>query len=492
MANLTTITQGALYDRSALICSKSITKEYSTSFSLASSLLSPTFRDAIYSIYGFVRLADEVVDTFHSSQQATLLDEFEFDTRTAIERKISLNPILHSFQRTVVHYRIPWELIDAFLKSMRADLAKKQHSSQSFDEYVYGSAEVVGLMCLKVFVEGDEERYTQLLPAARALGSAFQQVNFLRDLANDYSVLGRSYFPGVDPKKLSAEQRAKIEGEITELFDKALTGIRQLPPGARLGVYVAYRYYRALFQKLSSLPTESLMATRVRINDLAKVGILCKSWLRYRVNVLATPMVWIACAALTSACLGGATLAKCETKVSEETTQGQPSSAEVTPTPGSSEKPAQSTTKVDELTPKKIIALRQLYYEASEDGDQADILFEQLESVPEDADPLLVAYRAMSNMIQSRDSYNPINKVSYFDDGKRLLERSIERDPTNPELRFLRYSVQDNAPFFLDYSSNKEEDAKIFTPLLNRPPQSDLERDLCDRIRSYLKEREDE
>ncbi len=275
-----------LYDRSTLECSRTITRNYSTSFSLASSLLARPMRQAIYAIYGFVRLADEIVDTFHDNEPERLLREFEEQAKDAITRGISLNPILHSFQLCVRKYSIEWELIDAFLLSMKADLGKKAHDQSSFDTYVYGSAEVVGLMCLRVFVNGDAATYQRLTPSARALGSAFQQVNFLRDLRDDYEGLGRSYFPQVTPSNIADQDRLKIEAAIEECFNHALTGIRELPPGARLGVYVAYRYYLSLFGKLRALPTEQLMKNRVRINDAMKLGILFRSWLRYQVNAL--------------------------------------------------------------------------------------------------------------------------------------------------------------------------------------------------------------
>jgi len=243
-------------------------------------------RQAIYAIYGFVRLADEIVDTFNDKEPEALLREFEEETKAAITRGISLNPILHSFQLCVRKYSIEWELIDAFLLSMKADLAKKSHDQNSFDTYVYGSAEVVGLMCLRVFVNGDTATYQKLTPSARALGSAFQQVNFLRDLRDDYEGLGRSYFPQVTPSNIAGQDRLAIESGIEECFRQALSGIRELPPGARLGVYVAYRYYLSLFGKLRALPTEALMKSRVRINDAVKLGILFRSWFRYQVNVL--------------------------------------------------------------------------------------------------------------------------------------------------------------------------------------------------------------
>ena len=240
-----------LFDEVSLICSKKVTSAYSTSFSTAVNMLSPTLRPAIYSIYGFVRFADEIVDSFHDWDNAYLLEKFEQDLNEAIEMQISLNPILNSFQQTVRKYNIDRGMIDAFLKSMRMDLLKTNYQTkEEYQEYIYGSADVVGLMCLKVFVNGDNEKYEELKDSAMRLGSAFQKVNFLRDLKDDYEVLNRSYFPKVDLRTLNNQAKKDIILEIEEDFKEAYKGIKELPIEAKFGVYTAYIYYKRLLSKL--------------------------------------------------------------------------------------------------------------------------------------------------------------------------------------------------------------------------------------------------
>ena len=246
-----------LFDQVSFDTSKLVTKKYSTSFSLAVKMLSPTIRSAIYNIYGFVRFADEIVDTFHDYKKEELLNDFEKEYYKSIENGISLNPILNSFQATVKRYNITDDLVSAFLKSMRADLSKTTYQTkEEYDEYIYGSADVVGLMCLKVFVDGDEEQYDELKEAAMRLGSAFQKVNFLRDLKDDFELLNRTYFPNVDLASLDAASKQLIIDEIENDFQYAFThGILKLPPEAKFGVYMAYRYYRRLLKKLSNVPS---------------------------------------------------------------------------------------------------------------------------------------------------------------------------------------------------------------------------------------------
>lgn len=275
-----------LFDKVSIASSKLTTRAYSTSFSLGIYCLDRRFRDPIYSIYGFVRFADEIVDTFHDFDKLTLLDEFTSEAYKAIERKISLNPILNSFQKVVHEYRIERELIDCFLQSMRTDLSQTEHSLSSYNEYILGSAEVVGLMCLRVFTEGDEALYQQLKPAAMKLGSAFQKVNFLRDLKNDYQSLGRVYFPGVDMAHFSENEKLQIEKEIEADFHAAYAGIRMLPDGARFGVYVAYMYYRDLFMKIKSLPSRTIMLERIRIPNYQKISLLFTSYFRHSLRLL--------------------------------------------------------------------------------------------------------------------------------------------------------------------------------------------------------------
>lgn len=277
-----------LFDQVSFDTSKLVTKKYSTSFSLAVKMLSPTIRSAIYNIYGFVRFADEIVDTFHDYKKEELLDDFEKEYYKALENGISLNPILNSFQATVKKYNITDDLVKSFLKSMRADLSKTAYETQEeYNEYIYGSADVVGLMCLKVFVDGDDEKYNELKNAAMRLGSAFQKVNFLRDLKDDFELLNRSYFPNVDLTSLDTESKHLIIQEIEDDFDFAFNhGILKLPVEAKFGVYMAYRYYRRLLKKLNSVPSSEIIETRVRISDPMKINLLARSYVKYKLNMI--------------------------------------------------------------------------------------------------------------------------------------------------------------------------------------------------------------
>ena len=277
-----------LFDEVSFDTSKLVTKKYSTSFSLAVKMLSTTIRSAIYNIYGFVRFADEIVDTFHDYKKEELLDDFENEYYKALENGISLNPILNSFQATVKRYNITDDLVKSFLKSMRADLSKTAYETQEeYNEYIYGSADVVGLMCLKVFVDGDDEKYNELKDAAMRLGSAFQKVNFLRDLKDDFELLNRSYFPNVDLTSLDTESKHLIIKEIEEDFDFAFNhGILKLPVEAKFGVYMAYRYYRRLLKKLNSVPSSEIIETRVRISDPMKINLLARSYVKYKLNMI--------------------------------------------------------------------------------------------------------------------------------------------------------------------------------------------------------------
>ncbi len=276
----------ALYDDVSLRCSKLVTRSYSTSFSLGIRLLSRELRDPVYAVYGFVRFADEIVDTFHEYDKCDLLQCFRQDTRRALNEKISLNPILHSFQEVVHRYNIEHGLIDAFLHSMEMDLAGRKYDQKRFEEYVFGSAEVVGLMCLRVFVDGDEAEYQRLKAPAMKLGAAFQKVNFLRDLKADYEHRGRSYFPKVDPKRFDHTSKQEIEADIDADFAEAVKGIRQLSRKARLGVYLAYMYYTRLFGKIRNTEPMVIMQKRVRIPNTRKYGLMFGSYLKYRMNLL--------------------------------------------------------------------------------------------------------------------------------------------------------------------------------------------------------------
>ncbi len=267
-------------------CSKETTERYSTSFSSAIKLLHQDLRSPIFNIYGFVRFADEIVDTFHEYNKAELLAEFKRDTYAAIERGISLNPILQSFQLTVNKFSISHELIEAFFVSMEMDLDKTSYNSQGYKQYIYGSAEVVGLMCLYIFCEGDQNRYNELKPGAQSLGAAFQKVNFLRDVKADYEQLSRTYFPGVDFNNFTPSMKLQIEEDIAIDFTAAYDAILNLPVKARFGVYVAYKYYLSLFKKIKKANPSNILEQRIRIPNYGKAFIVAKAGLRSQLNIL--------------------------------------------------------------------------------------------------------------------------------------------------------------------------------------------------------------
>lgn len=276
----------ALFNNTALECSKLVTERYSTSFTLGIKTLDRKFHLPIYAIYGFVRYADEIVDTFHDYDKKTLLDRFRHDTYQAIEEGISLNPVLHSFQMVVRQYSIDRPLIDAFLHSMEMDLYNQQYDADGYSEYIYGSAEVVGLMCLRVFCEGDCAEYDRLRESARKLGAAFQKVNFLRDLKSDFADRGRTYFPGVDFQAFGQKAKQQIEADIQHDFDDALKGILKLPAGARMGVYLAYTYYLTLFRKIKRLSATTISNQRIRVPNPQKIVLLAQTYLKYRLRVI--------------------------------------------------------------------------------------------------------------------------------------------------------------------------------------------------------------
>ncbi|MEM7379956.1 MAG: phytoene/squalene synthase family protein [Bacteroidota bacterium] len=276
-----------VFDKVSYNCSKLVTESYSTSFALATRMLDISIRRDIYNIYGFVRFADEIVDTFHDYDKALLFKNFEADLEDALEQRISLNPILNSFQDTYHKYQIPHELVEAFLKSMRMDLDKTEYRTvEEFKAYIYGSADVVGLMCLRVFVQGDDELYENLKDSAMALGSGFQKVNFLRDLKADFEDLNRSYFPNTNLKELDEASKASIVGEIEEDFRKGYEGIVKLPNEARFGVYTAYKYYYKLLQKLRRTPSAEIKNTRIRVPNYQKFGLLARSYVNYKLNLV--------------------------------------------------------------------------------------------------------------------------------------------------------------------------------------------------------------
>ena len=276
----------SLYHQVCRECASLVTRRYSTSFSLGIRVFDKPLRSPIYGIYGFVRFADEIVDTFHHKDKETLFRRFREDTYRALEEGISLNPILQAFQEVALKYDIGRDLIDPFLDSMEMDLEHNRYQPHLYKEYIYGSAEVVGLMCLKVFVDGDQAEYERLKGPARSLGSAFQKINFLRDIRSDYEERGRVYFPGVDYNAFDNDVKASIEADIKADFDEAYKGILQLPTSARLGVYLAYVYYTKLFQKIRNTPALTVTQERIRVKDSRKVYLLASSAVRHRFNLL--------------------------------------------------------------------------------------------------------------------------------------------------------------------------------------------------------------
>ncbi|WP_273277686.1 phytoene/squalene synthase family protein [Maribacter polysiphoniae] len=277
----------ALFDKVSYDCSKRVTQTYSTSFSLATKMLGASIRPDIYNIYGFVRFADEIVDSFHDYKTEELFNDFEQSLEYALEHRISMNPILNSFQHTYHKYQIPYHLVESFMKSMRMDLTKNTYySEKEYKDYIYGSADVVGLMCLMVFVKGDQEKYESLKDSAMSLGSAFQKVNFLRDLKADFEVLHRSYFPNTDLNQLDEDSKRRIINEIKDDFQRSYSGIQQLPREAKLGVYTAYKYYYRLLGKLEKTPSTLIRQARIRVPDYQKFGLLAESYVNFKLNLV--------------------------------------------------------------------------------------------------------------------------------------------------------------------------------------------------------------
>ncbi len=276
----------ALFDDVSAKCSKLTTRAYSTSFSLGIYFLNERLRKPIYGIYGFVRFADEIVDSFNEFDRKYLLEKFKADTYEAIEKKISLNPILNSFQEVVNTYKIDHDLIETFLRSMEMDLKKIEYSRENYDQYILGSAEVVGLMCLHVFTEGNKQQFEELKPYSMKLGAAFQKINFLRDLKADFETLGRSYFPNIELTSFNTKAKLEVEQEIENDFKEALIGIKKLPASSKGGVYLAYVYYISLFKKIKGVPAEKVMNKRIRVSNSEKFALMLNSMVQYKMNML--------------------------------------------------------------------------------------------------------------------------------------------------------------------------------------------------------------
>ncbi len=276
-----------LFDTVSYDCSKIVTKSYSTSFSMATKMLSSCIRQDIYNIYGFVRFADEIVDSFHDYNKTELFENFEIDLERALKDKISLNPILNAFQHTYHKNNIEKHMVDSFMKSMRLDLSKRKYlTEEEYKEYIYGSADVVGLMCLKVFVKGDENKYDNLKDTAMSLGSAFQKVNFLRDLKADHDDLERTYFPNTDLDNLDESSKLRVINDIEQDFEKGLKGIKLLPIEAKFGVFIAYRYYNQLLKKLKKTPALEIKNARIRVPNYKKIELLTRSYVKYQLNLI--------------------------------------------------------------------------------------------------------------------------------------------------------------------------------------------------------------
>ena len=276
----------ALFDDVSAKCSKLTTRAYSTSFSLGIYFLNERLRKPIYGIYGFVRFADEIVDSFNEFDRKYLLEKFKADTYEAIEKKISLNPILNSFQEVVNTYKIDHDLIETFLRSMEMDLKKIEYSRENYDQYILGSAEVVGLMCWHVFTEGNKQQFEELKPYSMKLGAAFQKINFLRDLKADFETLGRSYFPNIELTSFNTKAKLEVEQEIENDFKEALIGIKKLPASSKGGVYLAYVYYISLFKKIKGVPAEKVMNKRIRVSNSEKFALMLNSMVQYKMNML--------------------------------------------------------------------------------------------------------------------------------------------------------------------------------------------------------------
>jgi phytoene synthase len=276
----------SLFDTLSVKCSKITTHIYSTSFAIGIYFLKNRLQNPIYSIYGYVRFADEIVDSFHGYNRKYLLQKFKLETFEAIENRISLNPIVNSFQQVVHQYNISHGLIEIFLQSMEMDLGKMDYSKEKYEQYILGSAEVVGLMCLHVFTEGNLKMYEELKPFAMKLGAAFQKVNFLRDMKADYQILGRTYFPNVDMTKFTSHAKKQIEDEIEKDFTEALVGIKKLPASSKGGVYLAYVYYQSLFNKIKNLPAKRILTERIRISNGQKLALMVNSMFYYKMNMV--------------------------------------------------------------------------------------------------------------------------------------------------------------------------------------------------------------
>jgi phytoene synthase len=402
-----------LYKKVSLKCSKLCTNSYSTSFSMGINFLDKSIHDEIYAIYGFVRFADEIVDSFHDHNKKELLDEFQKDTWQAIKDQISLNPILESFQWVVNKYKIDHSLIQSFFDSMAMDLENIDYTKELYTKYILGSAEVVGLMCLRVFIYGSDVLYEKLKAPAMSLGAAFQKVNFLRDLQEDTTKLKRNYFPQLQNQTLNQEIKKDLIIEIKKDFNDAYAGIKELPPNSQLGVYVAYTYYKKLLEKIERSSPLEILQRRIRISNLKKIFLATKAWcgLKTKLVKLSTVLVLILLCTL----------------------------------------PIQA---------QNINNIRNLYRSC----DKSKLDYQNFSTAVNNTTTesrVLEAYKAVDRMLEAKFTLNPLNKIKFFIEGKNQLENLIKANPNNAEMRFIRISTQIELPFFLSYKDNIVED-KVF------------------------------
>lgn len=426
-----------LFDKVSLKCSKLTTKSYSTSFSLGIQFLNKEIHDEIYAIYGFVRYADEIVDSFHGFHKEELLKEFNNETWKAINRGISLNPILNSFQWVVNEYNIDHKLIESFLESMSMDLTEKIYDQKLYEKYILGSAEVVGLMCLKVFVNGSQERYEALKPAAMRLGAAFQKINFLRDLGKDSEELGRHYFPQLQNQKINQKIKDELVLEIKNDFDQAYLGIKELPLNSRLGVYIAFIYYKNLLHKISKSSIETISNNRIRISNFKKIGLALKAYSEYKLKLSVFNRKALKTIALILLLI--------------------------------------LSNSSGTLQAKSLEDIRKSYIDCDVSKESSNSFFELVEKSNLDKS-INKAYLAAAKMVKAKFGINPISKLLLFKEGRDELEKLIKSEPNNIEMKYIRLAIQHTAPKFLSYRDNLEQDRLALIKHLNKQStRGDLE-----------------
>ena len=424
-----------IFDEVSFKTSELVTKRYSSSFSLGVKFLGKSLHAGIYSIYGFVRFADEIVDSFQGYEQEKLLNDFINETWIAIDKQISLNPVLNSFQWVVNTYRIDHEAIKSFFNSMQMDLNKSNHDLPSYKEYIWGSADVVGLMCLSVFTKGDKSEYEKLKPYAISLGSAFQKVNFLRDLAYDEEDLHRTYFPQLSNSELNELNKQEIVSEIKKDFDHALIGISQLPLSSRFGVMSVYEYYKSLLLKLKNTNATKIKSKRIRVSNFKKILL---SFLAYFKSHFVQVSILVFCFMTTTAISANTEILTKLRKAFQYSNESK-------------------------LGAREYIELSESLYQ----GDNQNKVYK--------------AYKASAQMVNAKYGLNPLRKLKEFNNGKAELEAVIQKNTDDLELRYIRYATQYYAPFFLNYNSNLKEDREFLLSHLK-----DTDKFLASEIRNFL------